>query len=182
MDIGGCNAAALADSKVLLLDTDTARKNNKSYYFNYILNFNQNDYIYLHIDHWLTGGGSQGSGGGQQGKTGGQQTGVGGGGGQGSEYGFLRGLQDGNKGTNGGTKSGMTGSGHGLNTGLQIQGGQGVQGTGGGQQGWQQGCGEEQLKKHGPEPHGRMVGQVGLKSVEHITNYIVNYTIDVYMS
>lgn len=29
----------------------------------------------------------------------------------------------------------MTGAGHGLNTGLQLQGGQGVQGTGGGQQG-----------------------------------------------
>lgn len=75
----------------------------------------------------------------------------------------------------------MTGPGYGLNTGLQLQGGQGVQGTGGGQQGWQQGCGEEQLKKHGPDPHGRMAGQVGLKSVEHITNYIVNYTIDVYV-
>lgn len=83
----------------------------------------------------LTGGSSQGSGGGQQGRIGGQHIGFGSGRGQGSHGGCLLGLQTGKAGTIGGTKSGIFGGGQGLNTGLQLQGGQGVQGTGGGQHG-----------------------------------------------
>lgn len=115
----------------------------------------------VNINIVLTGGTSQGSGGGQQGRTGGQHTGLGGGGGQGKHGGRLLGLQQGNSGTIGGTKSGIFGAGHCRNIGLQLQGGHGVQGTGGGQHGWQHGSGRGQEKVQGSVPQGKIAGHVG---------------------
>ncbi|CAD0194738.1 unnamed protein product [Chrysodeixis includens] len=108
----------------------------------------------------LTGGGSHGGGGGQQGSTGGQHTGGGEHGGGGSGAGQRRGLQGGSMGTMGGTQSGITGAGHCLNTGRQLHGGHGVQGTGGGQHGWQHGHGGGHEYLQGPVPHGKIAGQL----------------------
>lgn len=68
--------------------------------------------------------------------------------------------------------SGMTGAGHGLKYALQLHGGHGVHGVGGGQHGWQHGGGQGQEYLHGPVPQGRIAGHVGQKHVEHITLFM----------
>lgn len=62
----------------------------------------------------------------------------------------------------------MTGAGHGLYTGLQIHGGQGVHGDGDGQQAWQHSGGKGHENVHARVPHGKIAGHVGQKHIEHI--------------
>lgn len=76
-------------------------------------------------------------------------------------------MHAGNTGTIGGTKSGITGAGHCLNTGQHRHGRHGVHGTGGGAHGLQHGGGGEHELQQGSRPQGNIAGHVEPKLQQH---------------